>query len=43
MALQGFGIDRLRNLGIVSHGGAGKTSLAETLLFHAGMTKRQGT
>jgi elongation factor G len=34
--------DKLRNVGIVSHGGAGKTSLAEALLFNAGAVNRLG-
>jgi elongation factor G len=33
---------KLRNLGIVAHGGAGKTSLTEAILFTAGMTDRLG-
>ncbi|HEY6838098.1 MAG TPA: elongation factor G [Geobacteraceae bacterium] len=33
---------KLRNLGIVAHGGAGKTSLTEAILFDAGMTDRLG-
>uniref|UniRef100_C6E792 Elongation factor G n=1 Tax=Geobacter sp. (strain M21) TaxID=443144 RepID=C6E792_GEOSM len=33
---------KLRNLGIVAHGGAGKTSLAEAILFDAGMIDRLG-
>lgn len=33
---------KLRNLGIIAHGGAGKTSLAEALLFNAGMLDRLG-
>lgn len=33
---------KLRNLGIVAHGGAGKTSLAEAILFTAGVTDRLG-
>jgi elongation factor G len=33
---------RLRNLGIVAHGGAGKTSLAEAMLFNSGMIDRLG-
>ncbi len=32
----------LRNLGIVAHGGAGKTSLTEAMLFNTGMTDRLG-
>ena len=33
---------RLRNLGIVAHGGAGKTSLCEAMLFNTGMIDRLG-
>ena len=32
----------LRTVGVVSHGGAGKTSLAEAMLFTTGNTKRLG-
>lgn len=32
----------IRNLGIIAHGGAGKTTLAEALLFCAGATDRMG-
>ena len=32
----------LRNVGIIAHGGAGKTTLAEALLFHAKATDRLG-
>jgi len=32
----------LRNLGVVAHGGAGKTSLIEAMLFNTGMTDRLG-
>lgn len=34
--------DKLRNVGIVAHGGAGKTSLAEALLYNAGAVTRLG-
>ncbi|MHB9146649.1 MAG: elongation factor G [Symbiobacteriia bacterium] len=37
-----FPIERLRNLGIVAHGGAGKTSLAEAMLYDSGATDRLG-
>lgn len=33
---------KLRNVGVVAHGGAGKTSLVEAMLFNTGMTKRFG-
>jgi len=36
-------INSLRNIGLVGHGGAGKTSLAESLLFDAGAIKRLGS
>ncbi len=35
-------ITRVRNIGFVGHGGVGKTSLVEALLFRAGMTTRLG-
>jgi elongation factor G len=34
--------DKLRNVALVAHGGAGKTSLAEVMLFRAGVTNRLG-
>lgn len=34
--------DKIRNVGIVAHGGAGKTSLTEAMLFNAGLTNRLG-
>ncbi len=34
--------DKLRNVVLVAHGGAGKTSLAEAMLFNAGVTNRLG-
>ncbi len=34
--------EKIRNLGIVAHGGAGKTSLAEAILFNTGMIDRLG-
>ena len=37
-----FDTGKIRNLGIVAHGGAGKTSLAEAILFDTGMVDRLG-
>ncbi|MFQ5913590.1 MAG: elongation factor G [Nitrospinota bacterium] len=37
-----YAIDSLRNVGLIGHGGVGKTSLAEAMLFIAGATKRLG-
>jgi elongation factor G len=37
-----YDTSKLRDLGIVAHGGAGKTSLTEAILFDAGMLDRLG-
>jgi elongation factor G len=37
-----FETGKIRNLGIIAHGGAGKTSLAEAILFDTGMIDRLG-
>ncbi|MFZ2959914.1 MAG: elongation factor G [Candidatus Ozemobacteraceae bacterium] len=34
--------DKIRNIGLFSHGGAGKTSLAEAMLYHTGANSRIG-
>ena len=35
--------DRIRNVALIGHRGAGKTSLCEAILFEAGVTNRLGT
>lgn len=40
--MQVYTSEKLRNIGILAHGGAGKTSLTEALLFNAGHTTRLG-
>ncbi len=35
--------DNIRNVALISHGGAGKTSLAEAMLFDAGAIQRLGS
>lgn len=37
-----YGIQQLRNVGLISHGGAGKTTLTEAMLFNSGATERLG-
>jgi elongation factor G len=42
VSLPHYSADRIRNVGLFAHGGAGKTSLAEALLFDAKATTRLG-
>ncbi len=37
-----YSTEQIRNVGLLSHGGAGKTSLGEAMLFAAGATPRLG-
>lgn len=37
-----FEVGKIRNVAVIAHGGAGKTSLVEAMLFDCGMTDRMG-
>ena len=34
--------DKIRNIGLLGHGGTGKTSIAEAAIFHTGANSRIG-
>jgi elongation factor G len=38
-----FDVDKIRNVAVIAHGGAGKTSLVEAMLFDAKASNRLGT
>ncbi len=40
--MKAYKTEQLRNVGLFSHGGAGKTSLSEAMLFNAGVVNRLG-
>ena len=40
--MQQYGLENIRNLVLLSHGGAGKTSVAEAILFTLGVINRLG-
>lgn len=40
--MQQFGLENIRNIALLSHAGAGKTSLAEAILFATGTVNRLG-
>lgn len=42
IGLKNYSSDRIKNIGLFSHSGAGKTSLAEAMLFTAGAIDRMG-
>lgn len=40
--MQNFSMDKIRNVALISHGGAGKTSLVEAMLYTTGTVNRLG-
>ncbi|RJX23539.1 MAG: elongation factor G [Dethiobacter sp.] len=40
--MKGYSTEQIRNVALISHGGAGKTSLAEAMLYTSGATNRLG-
>src|SRR3954452_13416651 len=40
--MKSYTADAIRNIGLFGHGGAGKTTLAEAMLFISGAINRQG-
>ena len=42
MLMKNYTTDKIRNIGIIGHGGEGKTTLTEAMLFNTGATDRFG-
>jgi elongation factor G len=41
--MKGIQVEKIRNIGLFAHGGAGKTSLGEAMLFNGGEASRLGS
>ena len=40
--MKNYKTEQIRNLGVVAHGGAGKTSLVEAMIYNTGVLSRLG-
>ena len=40
--MKNYSIENLRNIGLMGHNGTGKTTLAESIMYRAGVIERMG-